>query len=125
MTRNYDFVVTSGGIGPTHDDITYQSLGKAFGFELKHHQETLKRMWGMTSPARQKELSEAPAAVREARDRMALFPTAKGGHTVGGEGEVSQQGGETSEVLFVEEDKWVPVVRLAGKVRLGGFPADT
>ena len=41
---------------------------------------------------------------------MALFPTAKGGHF--GDG----QGGATSEVLFVEPEKWVPVVRLAGKV---------
>lgn len=116
MTKKYDFVVTSGGIGPTHDDITYASLGKAFGMELTHHEETKRRMWGMTSPERRKELSEASDAVREARDRMALFPTAKGGHSVGGEGKGSPEG-ETSEVIFVEGDKWVPVVRLAGKVR--------
>jgi molybdopterin-biosynthesis enzyme MoeA-like protein len=119
MTKNYDFVVTSGGIGPTHDDITYQSLAKAFNLELKHHKETMTRMWGMTSPERQKELETAPEAVREARNRMALFPTAQGGHAVGGE-ESSEGGGERtgemSEVIFVEEDKWVPVVRLAGKV---------
>ncbi|KAK1923692.1 MoaB/Mog domain-containing protein [Papiliotrema laurentii] len=118
MTQKYDFVVTSGGIGPTHDDITYQSLGVAFNLPLKHHEETKRRMMGMSSPERRKELEEAPAAVREARDRMALFPTQPGGHVVGGE-EVDpskRTDGPTSEVIFVEEDKWVPVVRLGGKL---------
>ena len=55
-------------------------------------------------------MDSATPAQKEARDRMALFPVAKGGH--GSDG----QGGERSEVLFVEEDKWVPVLRLGGKV---------
>jgi molybdenum cofactor synthesis domain-containing protein len=45
MTSKYDFVITSGGIGPTPDDITYQSLAKAFdGEPLEYHDETLRRM---------------------------------------------------------------------------------
>lgn len=68
-------------------------------------------MWVLASPERKKELENQPAAQKEARERMALFPTAKGGHF--GDG----QGGARSEVIFVEKDKWVPVVRLGGKVR--------
>lgn len=110
MTQNYDFVVTSGGIGPTHDDITYASLGTAFSLPLEKHPETLRRMWALSSPARREELAKVTPAQKEARERMALFPTAAGGYR--GDGEA----GVKSEVIFVESDKWVPVVRLAGKV---------
>ncbi len=110
MTNTYDFVVTSGGIGPTHDDITYSSLATAFSLPLSHHPETLRRMWALASPSRREDPGKATPAQKEARERMALFPTAKGGHGVDG------QGGARSEVIFVEQDKWVPVVRLAGKV---------
>ncbi|RSH93448.1 hypothetical protein EHS25_007804 [Saitozyma podzolica] len=110
MTQHYDFVVTSGGIGPTHDDITYSSLATAFNLPLSHDPETLRRMWALATPSRKEELSKATPAQKEARDRMALFPTAQGGHS--GDG----NGGARSEVIFVAEDKWVPVVRLGGKL---------
>lgn len=45
MTQKYDLVLSSGGIGPTPDDITYESMAKAFNAEpLEYSQETLRRM---------------------------------------------------------------------------------
>ncbi|KAI9056498.1 Molybdopterin binding protein [Trametes sanguinea] len=95
LVKNFDFVITSGGIGPTHDDITYASLAKAFNQPLEHHQETLRRMNEMTR--HRADMAQQTAEQRAARERMALFP-------------------KDAEALFIAPDIWVPVVRLEGKL---------
>jgi len=44
LRNNHDAVITSGGIGPTHDDITMDAVAEAFGVSLAEHQETLAAM---------------------------------------------------------------------------------
>ena len=63
LRTRYDYVITTGGIGPTHDDITADAVAAAFGVELEEHPEIMAMMaarWG-----------EAPNA---ARRRMARVP---------------------------------------------------
>ncbi|KAK4050553.1 hypothetical protein OIO90_005020 [Microbotryomycetes sp. JL221] len=111
MARDYDLVITSGGIGPTHDDITYQSIAKAFDAQLEYHEETKKRMVALSKRASlvvratMQRMTEQTEEQKKARNRMALFPTG-------------------AEVLYVQQDLWVPVVRVAGKVCiLPGVPS--
>ncbi len=40
--EKYDYVFTTGGIGPTHDDITALCVAKAFGTELERRPEAVK-----------------------------------------------------------------------------------
>lgn len=64
LRAQFDYVFTTGGIGPTHDDITAASISKAFGVPLILH------------PAAEKLLRShyGPDNITEARMRMAHTP---------------------------------------------------
>jgi molybdenum cofactor synthesis domain-containing protein len=67
LRARYDYVVTTGGIGPTHDDITADAVAAAFGVELYEHPEimaTMQAKWG--------------DGVTPARRRMARVPVGGG-----------------------------------------------
>jgi molybdenum cofactor synthesis domain-containing protein len=58
------YVFTTGGIGPTHDDITADSIAKAFGVAIDHHPDVLALLG-----ARYK-----PGEFNDMRKRMARIP---------------------------------------------------
>jgi molybdenum cofactor synthesis domain-containing protein len=60
----YDYVFTTGGIGPTHDDITAEAVAKAFGVGLVCHEETYRRMAAIYKPGE----------FNEARQKMCYLP---------------------------------------------------
>ena len=42
LRRTFGYVFTTGGIGPTHDDITSESISKMFSQKYQYHQEAYK-----------------------------------------------------------------------------------
>ena len=58
-----DYVITTGGIGPTHDDITADCVAEAFGVALEEHPDIIAMM-----------VSRWPGELNAARRRMARIP---------------------------------------------------
>ena len=65
VRKKFDYVFTTGGIGPTHDDITADCIAKAFGVGISEHPEAVARMT--------KHYGDA-ALFTPARRRMARIP---------------------------------------------------
>jgi molybdenum cofactor synthesis domain-containing protein len=63
LRGRYDYVITTGGIGPTHDDITADSVAKAFGVSLYEHPEIIAMMtarWAGELNAARRRMARVP-----------------------------------------------------------------
>jgi molybdenum cofactor synthesis domain-containing protein len=66
LRSKFDYVFTTGGIGPTHDDITADCVAKAFGVPLDVHPEAVAIL--------KERLAKTGGELNEARLRMARIP---------------------------------------------------
>ena len=64
LRKENNYVFTTGGIGPTHDDITAQSVAKAFGLKYETHKEAFKIL----------EAYYNPGEFNEGRQKMVKMP---------------------------------------------------
>ncbi len=66
LSETYDYVFSTGGIGPTHDDITAECMAKAFGVKLEINPEAKQRLADYYAPK--------GIGLNEGRLRMARIP---------------------------------------------------
>ena len=64
LRKTYNYVFTTGGIGPTHDDITAQSVAKAFNKKYEIHKQAFKIL----------ESYYKPGEFNEGRQKMVWMP---------------------------------------------------
>ena len=64
LKKENNYVFTTGGIGPTHDDITAKSVSKAFGLKYEIHKEAYKIL----------EAYYKPGEFNEGRQKMVWMP---------------------------------------------------
>lgn len=95
-----------------HDDITYQSIAKAFGLNLKLHETALQRMKALSQPhlSHPNFSYDVPSPGLEAKLRMIRLP-------------IDESRDESSQVLFVNDNLWVPINVVNGNIHiLPGVP---
>ena len=65
LRKQFNYIFTTGGIGPTHDDITAESISKAFNLEYGFHKEAYSIL----------EKYYKPGEFNDGRKKMAKMPT--------------------------------------------------
>lgn len=94
LSKKYQFIVTTGGIGSTHDDITYEAISKSFGLPCLLNEELKRKMQEKQNP-------ESRLDKQALKDyyKMATLPT-----------------GDNVKNYYVSDDLWVPICSINHQV---------
>lgn len=78
FSSSFDYVLTSGGVGPTHDDVTMEGIARAFSVELVAHDEMrlllLRALHGAEANASQLKMCMLPEGARLIQSGDLWFP---------------------------------------------------
>ena len=75
MSAEFDMVITSGGIGPTHDDVTIKAVALAFDETIESSPEMLAHLYRAHHHAAASTTGSAKSPLRSSFLRMAQLPT--------------------------------------------------
>jgi molybdenum cofactor synthesis domain-containing protein len=95
LRARYTYLFTTGGIGPTHDDITADCVARAFGLPLHYHPQALEIM--------RERVAKTGGVMNEARMRMTRVP----------------EGGE----LVLNKISGAPGFRIGNVIVMAGIPS--
>jgi molybdenum cofactor synthesis domain-containing protein len=80
FAARYEVVFTSGGVGPTHDDVTMEGVAAAFGRKVVRHPELDRRLreyLGANANEARMRMADTPEGAELIADQRLGFPTIK------------------------------------------------
>lgn len=80
FSERFEIVFTSGGVGPTHDDVTMEGVARAFGRQVVRHPELdrrLREFLGKNANEARMRMADVPAGADLIVDQKLGFPTIK------------------------------------------------
>ncbi|MFW9964238.1 MAG: competence/damage-inducible protein A [Candidatus Sifarchaeia archaeon] len=116
-----DIIITSGGLGPTHDDLTLKAIAKALGREIVENKEAVEIIKRQYIMLHEKGIVAAPDFTK-ARRKMAQFPEGAIAldNRIGGAPGIKIHDGDTTifclpgvptELKFIFEDSVIPWIK--------------
>jgi len=83
FSGTFDFVFTSGGVGPTHDDVTMEGVAAAFGVGMMENRELARVVRGWCEPGREEramKMAQIPEGAEVIMGKGVKFPPVRIGN---------------------------------------------